>query len=439
MRRFDWALLTLLFLGGQAWGQSAPPVVNVENGTISETPAMETDAFDSCGCSSGCCNLAHPWRPNRANGPTGCSTCDGGVCGPAGKFFFDLDYLFWRVNGDRLPPLVTTGPGALPPVATAGVLPAATVLFGNNVFNNDFRSGLRGNIGMWLNQSQTLGVQAGGFYVLDNTATASFASDGSTILARPFTSVSLNAPSVPSSQLISYPTVVSGGVNISERNTFSGADFAFRGNACCGDNWRIDALVGYRYLRFTEQFQMNQRIVAGPNAPANIGVPVGTIVETYDRFDTGNEFQGAQIGFTGEYRFWQRFHVSGTAKASFGYVNQGVGIDGATRFSTDTTNRVGGLLALNSNIGIYRNNDAALVPELTFLCGYQANDNIRIKFGYNFMCLPNVQRPGNAIDLGIDRQRIPPPLAPTVDRPIFNFRTEDLIVQGLTAGIEIRY
>lgn len=459
MNRLTWTLTTLLILGSQAWPQSPPPpppvaapplpgpaadaplVVDVVK-SPTETPQMvESEPFDSCGCSSGCCNLAHPWRSRRTNDPNSCSTCDGyGVCGPAGRVWFDLDYLYWRINGDRLPPLVTTSPDGTP-VAAAGVLPAATVLFGaNNVYNNSYRSGVRANFGGWFNEAQTVGIQFGAFTIADSSINANFSSEGTPILARPFISVSANAAPTQASQLIAFPTVVSGNINITERNALNGFDFAFRGNGCCGENWRLDALIGYRYLRFSETLLIQEHLLAGPNSLPNTGIPPGTNVDSADRFDTSNRFQGAQVGFTGEARFWQRLVVTGTAKVSLGYVDQNVKLNGFTRFNPpDTENRVGGLLVLNSNIGSYRNNEASLVPEFSLALGYQATNHIRLKLGYDFMCLPNVQRPGRAIDLGIDRQRIPPPLAPTVDRPFFSYQPEALIVQGITAGLEIRY
>lgn len=470
MNRFQLALLASTLLGTQAWAQPAPaptvppPAAQPPTGDIVVNPAMPKPSFppaptlvqeanspvvnlqeecDSCGSSGACCNLAHPWRrfklfANDASFDTG-NLGDGSACGSPSRFWAELDGLYWRVGGDHLPPLVTTSPNnPLTPVAQAGVLPAATVLVGNQQFNNDPRLGVRLNMGTWINASHTLGFQFGGFMLADRTESTDLASNGNPILARPFTNVQPTPP-VQASQIVAYPNVADGAIGVRERSTLQGLDFAIRGNVCCGDIWRIDALVGYRYLRFTEQLSIQERLVAGVNAPATLGIPTGTIVTESDRFDTGNVYHAAQVGFTGELRLWERVSLIGTTKASFGIVNQGVGIDGHTRFSTDNVDRLGGLLALNSNIGAYHRSDSALVPELNLNLSYQVTNNIRLRLGYDLIYIPNVQRAASVIDLSIDPRRIPPITSPTVNRPSFDNAATDLFIQGVSAGLEFRY
>jgi hypothetical protein len=68
------------------------------------------------------------------------------------------------------------------------------------------------------------------------------------------------------------------------------------------------------------------------------------------------------------------------------------------------------------------------VPELGVKVGFQLNDYIRITAGYNFLYWSNVARPGEQVNrmvLGAN--------------PPFTFRTTDFWVQGITAGVEIRY
>lgn len=456
MKRLVWTWLALLVLGCPVWGQPAPapvtpppsgepgpmPAPSTDPGAtpikpavpiLPSTPIEDVDPFDSCGCSGGCCNLAHPWRRNNRAFASNCAACDAFVCGPEGKVWVNVDYLYWRLNGDRLPPLVTTSPVGTAP-ADAGVLPDAATLFGDSPFNNEFRSGMRFGVGTWFNASQTIGFQVGGFFLQDRTATAEFGSLGAPILARPFINTDTGTSQ---SVLIAYPGISAGGINISERNTFSGFDFALRGTACCGENWRLDTLLGYRYLKFTEQLQINSRVTSTGAVP-----PAGTVIENFDRFDTGARFQGVQAGLTGEVRFHQNWSLSGTAKASVGMTDLGVGIDGATSITSPTgavTQGVGGFLALNSNLGVYRNNEASLVPELNLALGYQPRDNVRVRIGYDFLYFPNVQRPGRAIDLQIDPARIPPLGIPRQDRPFFSFNLDDLVVQGASFSIEVRY
>lgn len=431
MPRSALALLTSIVLASAGWGQ-APPVVDSSD----PAPAVVED-----GDCRGCCNLAHPWRSAQTVNatPIASSACDScnptGVCGPAGRIWFELDYLYWSTTGDLLPALVTTGPEGNPPVTT-GVLPGATVLFGNEYFNSQNRSGVRMTMGGWLNQTQTLGLQMSGFFLEDAVQNASFESDGAPTLARPFNR--LDAPAGAASQLIAFPDFVDGGIAFRERSTLHGIDFAVRGNVCCGEIWRVDALVGYRYLRMTDQLSIDQRLEAGPLNPT---VTPGTIIETREQFDTANVFHGGQVGFAGDIRFG-KLRLDGTAKVSFGGVSQGVGINGVTRFTPPGNDLLlGGLLALNSNIGAYRRSDASLVPELMLNASYQVTNSMRIRLGYDLIYLPNVQRPGGTIDLGIDTARIPPVTTPTVNpaRPSFDNNSTDFLIQGIHAGIEFRF
>jgi hypothetical protein len=468
MNRFVWTLFGALVLSGSAYAQPAPaPVRNIVPKDELPPPPREsreprdprppvfpqpqtqpqpmppniTDVIsgpivpgDSCGCDGGCCNLAHPWRGN-----TACA-CDTGFCGPTGSpMWLDIDYLYWRVRGDFLPALVTTGPPNAT-VATAGVLPNATVIFGNELTNNQPRSGTRLTLGGWLNEAQTIGLQASGFLMSELSTTASFASsDGSTVLARPFTSITANA-ATQSSQLIAFPNVIGGGIHISEENALQGFEFAFRGNGCCGPNWRLDALIGYRYLHFSEALLIQEQLLTGALSQNTLAVPPGTSIGVVDSFRAVNSFHGLQLGLTAEARAWEKFTFLATVKASLGYIRQEMTIDGATRFTPpDVSNRVGGLLALDSNIGNYRRNEATLVPELNFVVLYQLNRTVRLKFGYDLIYFANTQRAGSAIDLGIDRNRIPPTNNPTIDRPNFRFSTDNMLIDGVNAGLEFRF
>ncbi len=458
MNRFQMALLMSMLLGSQAWAQPMPaPVRNIppstdpvpaDPGVVSPSPDGFTapaptqiaptfdDSNDSCGC-GGCANMSHPWRSlkNRLGGGlAGGDTCScDPVCGPPGRVWFGADVLYWHVGGDPIPPLVSSSP-------TNGVLPNAAVLVGNQNFNNDFRAGLRVNAGVWFTDRHSVGFQGGAFQLLDQSQNANFASGGTPILARPFNNLNVAA----SSQIVSFPGAAAGNVGVSERNTLQGLDLALRGIVCCGDTWRLDALIGYRHLRFTEQLLIQEHIVAlAPNSQTVLGLPPGTVVDSFDRFDTGNEFHALQVGFTGDVRLWEKLTLSGTAKASFGVMQQGVGIDGATRFSTDTAPRVGGLLALNSNIGAYHRSDNTLVPELTLCANYQFNSRICFRAGYDLLYLPNVQRAGSTIDTTIDPARIPPIGTPSTTnvRPVFGSggNASDLLIQGVHAGFEIRF
>ena len=85
-------------------------------------------------------------------------SCGLPICSPPGRIWLRADYLMWWTNGTKLPPLVTTSPAGTP-VAQAGVLPAATILYGNQTIGNDGRGGVRTTMGMWLDYCHVWNVE----------------------------------------------------------------------------------------------------------------------------------------------------------------------------------------------------------------------------------------------------------------------------------------
>src|SRR5262249_39754470 len=93
-----------------------------------------------------------------------------------GRFWVAAEYLNWSAKGDRLPPLVTTSPQGTP-LAQAGVLgaPGTSVLFGDSIVNDRWRSGGRVSAGYWFDPQGTQGIEAN-FFMLGRTSTGFAAS-----------------------------------------------------------------------------------------------------------------------------------------------------------------------------------------------------------------------------------------------------------------------
>jgi Putative beta barrel porin-7 (BBP7) len=344
-----------------------------------------------------------------------------------------VDYIFWTGKGDTPPALVTTSPAGSP-LVSAGVLNnGSTVLFGNTALNDEARSGVKFELGGWLDANRTIGLQAGGFLVGDSSAGTIFTSNGSMILARPFTSTTTG----PASQLVSFTdqfgNVVSGSVAPVEKTSIDGFDVAIRSLGCCGPCWRFDTLIGYRYLNLVDRLGIGQELVVGPRG-AVVGAPPGAVVTTNDEFDAYNTFHGAEVGVTGEYRFLERWTLEGTIKASAGYLNQRSNITGfTTTNNAGVVNTVpGGLLALpGANFGRLERSEGQLVPELNLNLAYEITDRIRFHIGYSFLYMDNVFRAGNQIDT-----------TPGSTSPVRPFQTElrtDYYLHGVNAGLEFRF
>jgi hypothetical protein len=365
-------------------------------------------------------------------------------CGPPGNVWVSGEYLLWWLRGPSNPALVTTGPAGATPLPGAIGTPGTVVLFGNGRDDDNPNSGFRVTAGMWLDDCRTHGIEANYFQLFPRSNDFNASSDGSTVLARPFTDVTTGTP-IPNVEFPAAPGLATGSIRIDQDTQLLGTEFNYICNLCCTCDClgysRVDAFVGFRYLQLRDRLDIVEDVLVDPSVPG-IG---GQRIIVQDSFHSRNHFYGGQIGIRGERRR-DRLFVNGTAKLALGSTHQTVDINGNTRFISPTgAQRVeqGGLLALSSNIGHYDRNRFSVIPELGVNVGVQATDNLRVFVGYNFLYWTNVVRAGEQIDPVLNRTLIPTsaafgaPGGPA--RPAFNFRESDLFAHGINLGVELRY
>ena len=370
-----------------------------------------------------------------------------------GRFYGSAEYLLWWIKGANAPPLVTTSPASAPQ-STQGVLgqPGTAVLFGGSQITeqqNPF-SGGRFFAGYQFGPCNLWAIEAGGFFLGQQTAHYDANSPFPSVIARPFLA---NTPAgmSESAELVASPGSnpgelfsSAGGIHISAPTQFYGLEANLRRTVCCGCNYRLDVLGGYRYLNLSEGLHITEDLVALRAVP-QAGIGVGDRIRVTDRFDTRNQFNGGQFGLAGEYRFG-RLYVGGSVKLALGDMHQVVNIHGGTQITPAMggapTVFNSGLLALSSNSGTFSRDRFAVVPEGTLKVGYQINNNLRAFVGYNFLYVSSVVRPGDQIDRVLNTNLIPPftPNAPAgPPRPLVPFKATDFWAQGLTFGVEWRY
>ncbi len=356
------------------------------------------------------------------------------------------EYLLWWQNGMNLPPLVTTSPAGTAR-ANAGILPAASVLFGgdNNVLDG-IRNGGRIRFGTWFDRCPELGLE--GEYLGLGQATESFFqnSNGTPILARPFFNV---ATGLQDAELVAFPNVLSGSVAVDASTQFHGAAARFRRAMFCSSGCdtailgctsvptssRIDWTLGYRFFELEEALQMRERLQStDPNNPGSFNI--------LDHFDTRNQFNGGEIGliWQGRRGLWS---LDGLMRIGIGNNHQTVTIRGNTAVTQNgaTTNFDNGILAQRTNIGTYDRNTFSVIPELGATLGYQFTRNIRLTTGYSLIYWGNVVRPGDQVDLDVNPNLFPPEAVPFTGplRPQFQFVSSDYWVHGLSFGAEMRW
>jgi Putative beta barrel porin-7 (BBP7) len=427
------SLLALLQAGGLALAQSPPGLGAVSRDLPTylvdqPPPGGATQAPASPGAGTG---AGEPGCP-----PLGCfepqPSCCGGICGPPGRFWVSAEYLLWWIKDDRLPPLVTAGPAS-----SGGVLgaPGTTVLYGGGGSDEEPFSGGRFTAGYWLNDCQTVGIEASFFFLGErsNHFVAGAPGElGEPVVARPI----INAlTGTETSEL------VPGTITVRERSRLLGTEINGICNVCCACCARLDLFAGFEYLELDEDLTIEENLAV----PADIPTIGGTRFLVSDSFGTRNFFYGGQLGARGEVRRG-RFFVDGMVGIGLGDTHQDLDILGSTIITppggTPVAER-GGILALPSNIGQFSRDRFSVVPQVGINLGYQVTPHLRAFIGYTFLYWTDVIRPGEQIDRVINPTQIPSTLGPGTlvgpARPEVLFKETDFWAQGINFGIEFRF
>jgi len=366
----------------------------------------------------------------------GCPGCSGEGAGIGAQFWASADYLFAWFSGDRLPPLVTTSPPGTAR-ADAGVLGRATTatLFGDSIVNQDLRDGFRMAFGYWFTPERACGVEAG-FMIVESQATLfSAASNGTTILARPFINANTGQQDAA---LIAFPGSSAGTLTArASSGAFYEAHLDLTGNVLDTGGCRVDSIFGYRFYRYDEGLRVRQSITDSPSF-----VP-GTQFLGGDDFATKNEYHGADLGFRTRLAL-DDFSLCLLTKLGVGRLSRDVKISGGQVIEVPGSAPVlqaGNLFALPTNFGNHHTDDWTLLPELGVTLGWRASQNLRVTVGYSVLWLERIARAADQIDFTVNPTRLPGASAtPTgPERPTFLFTRNDAWLQSLSVGAEITY
>ncbi len=373
---------------------------------------------------------------------------------PTGNLWWEADYLLWWTKGMAIPPLVTTG--------TTGALdvPDTRILYGDETILDRARSGFRVGLGSWLSPCGDLGIEGDYWMLGDATGHFRAASDstGSPRLFRPFFNINprdgdgvFAPPAREDAEIVSTPQVLAGAVTVDSFSQLHGAGFRVRRRVCCESDCaaacdpcdpcgaaiprssRLDLLAGYRYVQLREGLQIREdlRSLLPPPEQGNFALE--------DAFGTQNSFHGGDLGVAWR-RSWGPWLLDMTGRIALGAVEQTVSIRGQTIISgaaADNGAYPGGLLAQRTNIGNYRRNVFAMIPELGIGVGYELTPCLTARVGYDLLYWSRVVRPGDIIDLDVNPDLLPPPEEfAGAARPRFAWRDSDFWAQGIRVGLE---
>ncbi|HLJ97752.1 MAG TPA: BBP7 family outer membrane beta-barrel protein [Gemmataceae bacterium] len=386
-----------------------------------------------------------PWNPSLKQGsewpyPEPPHSWLSGLCPDVGlvEFWLRADYLFWALKGSPLPALVTTSPPN-----SRGILdlPGTSVLIGNSDVNRGGFSGGHFAGGVWLDDYQLFGLEGSYFFLAErstNQAAASSGAAGSPTLGRPFFNVLSN---MQDAELLAIPGQQAAAIAVNLTTSLQGAEATGVVGVSCTDDYRLEMLIGFRYLQLDDKLGIGQEIAFVPNAP----VSAGSRITQFDEFDVRNRYYAGQLGARAETCF-HGWLLGLAGKLALGGNEERASIAGASTFMPASGVPLvssGGVLALPSNSGRFVHGRFAVVPEVDVQLGYQLGRHVRLFAGYTFLYWSDVVRAGNQIDTSVNATQVPVvrPAGPLTGpaRPAFSFHETDFWAQGGTFGLEFRY
>jgi hypothetical protein len=389
-------------------------------------------------------------------------------CG-APRVWGEAEYVLGFQKARRLPYLVTTSPpDTLQEEAGVLGLTSTSVLYGAESIEDNPQSGVRGEIGVWLDCEARLGI--GGVFMTMEEDSSSYraSSDGTTILARPFYNTLLGEEA---SQLVAFPELVSGVVNVRSGNEVTSAEVFLRKQIGLWPTsapfllvtdavaarvrslftppgtqvvniqeyatqpgtpmTRVDFIIGGQFTRIDDSLVITNNLVSLD--PSYLG-QVGTTLDAFDLFDVRNDFYGGTLGLR-SVSYYRNWSLTMLGKVALGSVRQSVSIDGQTVITLPdgpSATTEGGLLTQLSNMGTYDRNRFAVVPEARIMLCYNFTPRLSLGVGYEFMYWDSVALAGGQVDRLVD-------VTQTLADPGFSFEEDNFFVHGVTFLLQLNH
>lgn len=368
---------------------------------------------------------------------------------PTGEcFWIDAGYVAtiirpMHMNG----PLLTTASAA---ETNAGSLtqPTTLVLFGDRSVDFGLFSGMRAELGLFLDSENRFSLDLSGLYLFANTQSylATANQNGFPVISRPYFNVA-DGFTGQFRLANSFPGLLTGGVAVDARSQMGGLELNARYHGYVQDRYHIESLAGFRYLRFSESLRIREQVnpLPGGTVPfAGSTLAPPSFVTDEDNFRTVNQFIGPQLGarLTWEERW---FSLAGFAKVGLGATLERTEIFGSTTMvaPTGSTTASGGVLALPSNSGTFNRAVFGLLPEFGIDLSANITPHIRVKAGYSVLLWNHVVRPGSQYDLNLNPAQINSSFlfngVSGPSRPAYRFNEESFFSHSINLGLEVHF
>jgi hypothetical protein len=366
----------------------------------------------------------------------------------------------------------------------------------NSIVDYGMQSGMRFSAGYYLEQDSGLSVNGNFILVPKNSyylSSVTGLNDFPVLLETGFNnSLNFTIPSniagqAPTMVTQNYAIVLSRQVDSSifaNASTYiAGGELNVRGRDFLIGDMNFSGLLGFRYFQFKEAFNVSSQytifrpngvtdvqninvnvdIVSAPIA-LNFPTPININSASNDQIKVYNHFIGPQIGINADYHY-NRWSVMTGFNLGIGVMHQVAKISSSTTqtvktetstqnaagqitstTNTSTTNSAGGLLFSPVDVGQYSRNQFGLLPEINAKLGFKATERIKLTVGYDFLLLANVLRAPNQTqlipysnNLNYTANNQTQSANQTLQIPAFQYSTSNLIINGVTAGMQLDF
>lgn len=292
-------------------------------------------------------------------------------------------------TGTRVPSLITTGPAAAG-LFNAGALgqPGTVVLFGGRRMLDDWRAGVRAELGVWFGRDHLWGASARFYSLFSTSEQFEGVSDGANVINLP-QAIPVGGVRTQFPAYAAFPGVTIGSAFATAQTQFAGGDLNLRRVLHSDPRLRIEAFGGYRQLHLGDElgdsFRVQSAVIPFPTAPILIGD---------DSIRTRNNFYGAQLGGLGSV-VSGRWSFQGTMATALGVTASDFDFS-RTRLAT-----VGAVppVVLEQVTDGGRVNYLGVVSEGGVRVGFRLAAHAKVTCGYTALYWWNVRRASEQFDL----------------------------------------
>ena len=391
--------------------------------------------------------------------------------------------VFWSVGTGKL---VKLGLNAVNSDLFNGLLSATNKSYldvGERLLGSD-RTGYRIGAGGWLDDSQTLGVEADFLRVsrapltfslgrnVDLNPVARLIPNGDIVLQRAGFLPDRTAPDDPRRlallahsrdhvlralfllSRVGLPGVDAGGREVvipyGSRDLVNGAalfeladqtfwalDLLGRGRLFRSDEWAVDALVGYRRVYYTDALAIHTQAttLARPLLP-------GTTVRSLDAIGTQNTYDGVLVGADVG---WRSGNWDLSVRATVTPANNQADVSrvGAKTITfPDTRPRLtmaGGTYLRSDELGEFSASGWTVISEVGLRATRTFGEHVALTLGTTLMYIPDAARAAPQLPLGIDPDRALPGRSGTAAVRPLPPELRAIFLSTLSAGLEFRF